>query len=49
MERLRRKAERIRQFLKENGTKMGRTGKEIKSNITDNESANMMASHGVVQ
>ena len=49
MERLKRKAERIRQFLEGNGEKMGRTGKEIKSNVTDNESANMLTSHGVVQ
>jgi len=49
VERLRRKAERIREFLKGHGEKMGRTGKEIKSNVTDNESANMMTSHGVVQ
>jgi len=49
IERLKRKAERIRQFLKGNGEKMGRTGKEIKGNVTDNESANMMTSHGVVQ
>jgi len=49
VERLRRKAERIREFLKGNGAKIGRTGKEIKSNVTDNESANMMTSHGVVQ
>jgi transposase len=49
IERLRRKAERIREFLKGNGEKIGRTGKEIKSNVTDNESANMMTSHGVVQ
>ena len=49
MERLKRKAERIREFLKGNGEKIGRTGKEIKSNVTDNESANMMTSHGVVQ
>ena len=49
VERLRRKAERIREFLKENGAKIGRTGKEVKSNVTDNESANMMTSHGVVQ
>jgi len=49
IERLRRKAERIREFLKENGEKIGRTGREIKSNVTDNESANMMTSHGVVQ
>ena len=49
MERLKRKAERIREFLERNGEKIGRTGKEIKSNVTDNESANMMTSHGVVQ
>jgi hypothetical protein len=49
VERLRRKAERIREFLKGHGEKIGRTGKEIKSNVTDNESANMMTSHGVVQ
>ena len=49
MERLKEKAERIRQFLKENGAKIGRTGKEVKSKVTDNESANMMTSHGVVQ
>jgi len=49
IERLRRKAERIREFLKGNKEKIGRTGKEIRSNVTDNESANMMTSHGVVQ
>jgi transposase len=49
IERLRRKAERIREFLKGNKEKVGRTGKEIRSNVTDNESANMMTSHGVVQ
>ncbi len=49
MERLKRKAERIGEFLKGNGAKIGRTGKEVKSNVTDNESANMMTSHGVGQ
>jgi hypothetical protein len=49
VERLRRKAERIREFLKGNGERIGRTGKEIRSNVTDKESANMMTSHGVVQ
>ena len=49
IERLKRKAERIEKFLKENDPKIGRTGKEIKSNITDNESANMMTSHGAIQ
>jgi transposase len=49
VERLKRKAERIREFLKGHGARIGRTGKEIKSNVTDNESANMTTSHGVVQ
>jgi transposase len=49
IERLREKAERMGRFLKENGAKIGRTGKEVKSNVTDNESANMMTSHGVIQ
>jgi transposase len=49
IERLRKKAERIETFLKENGPKVGRQGKEIKSNVTDNESANMMTSHGTIQ
>jgi transposase len=49
VERLKKKAERIERFLKENDPKIGRAGKEIKSNITDNESANMMTSHGTIQ
>jgi hypothetical protein len=28
---------------------LGRQGKEVKSNVTDNESANMMTSHGTIQ
>jgi transposase len=49
IERLTKKAERIEKFLKENDPKIGKVGKEIKSNITDNESANMMTSHGTIQ
>jgi transposase len=49
IERLKKKAERIEKFLKDNRPKMGRAGKEIKSNITDNESANMLTSHGTIQ
>jgi transposase len=49
IERLRKKAERIERFLNENGAKLGKQGREIKSNITDNESAKMMTSHGVIQ
>ncbi len=49
IERLRKKAERIERFLNENGPKIGKQGREIKSNITDNESAKMITSHGVIQ
>jgi len=49
IERLKKKAERIEKFLKENSAKIGRRGKEIKSNITDNESATMLTSHGTIQ
>ncbi len=49
IERLKKKAKRIGTFLKEHGFRLGRNGKEVKSNVTDNESANMMTSHGTVQ
>jgi hypothetical protein len=49
IERLQKKAERIERFLNENGPKIGKQGREIKSNITDNESAKMITSHGVIQ
>jgi transposase len=49
IERLKEKAERIGKFLKQNGPKMGKQGREIKSNVTDNESATMFTSHGVIQ
>lgn len=39
---LNRKKEKIEKFLQGNEPKIGRVGKEIKSNVTDNESANMM-------
>ena len=37
VERLKKQADRIEDFLRENGPKMGKQGREIKSNITDNE------------
>jgi transposase len=46
---LQKQAERIERWLKENDAKIGGKGKEIKSNITDNESATMMTSRGIVQ
>jgi hypothetical protein len=49
IERLKKNAKRIGRFLKEHGPRLGRQGKEVKSNVTDNESANMMTSHGTIQ
>jgi transposase len=49
IERLKQKAERIEKFLAENQPKRGRQGKEIQSNVTDNESAKLVSSHGVLQ
>jgi transposase len=47
--RLKRQAERIGKFLSENERKKGARGKEIQSNVTDNESGKMVSSHGVIQ
>ena len=49
MEKLHKKAELIEQWLAENQPKQGAAGREKQSNITDNDSATMMPSHGVVQ
>lgn len=49
IDRLQKNAQRIEQWLKQNDSKIGRTGREIKSNVTDNESAMMMTSHGTIQ
>ena len=49
IERLQRKADRIERFLKENKPKYGPKGKEIASNVTDNESAKMWSGHGLIQ
>lgn len=49
VERLQRKAERIERFLCENQPREGRTGSEVQSNVTDNESAKMKSSHGIIQ
>jgi transposase len=49
MERLERQAERIERFLQENEPRQGRRGKEVQSNVTDNESAKMKSSHGIIQ
>jgi len=41
--------ERLNQFLQAQEPKRGRDGKEIQSNVIDNESVKMPSSHGVVQ
>lgn len=47
--RLERQTKRIDEFLKQNQPKKGKTKAEIQSNVTDNESAKMPTSHGVIQ
>jgi transposase len=42
-------SDKIDRFLKNNDERLGRTGKEVQSNITDNESAKMKTSNGVIQ
>jgi transposase len=49
VETIKSKVKKINQFLKENDDKPGKRGKPIKSNITDNESAKIKTSHGVIQ
>jgi transposase len=44
-----RQVERLNEFLKDREPKRGSEGKEIQSNVMDNESAKMPSSHGVVQ
>ena len=41
--------ERLNQFFQEQQPKLGSEGKEIQSNVVDNESAKMPTSHGVIQ
>lgn len=49
IERLQKQADRIERFLKENGPRIGKQGREIWSNLTDNESCQMFSSHGTIQ
>ena len=48
-ENLRAKAKKVREFLANNEDRIGSQGKPVKSNITDNQSAKMPSSHGVIQ
>jgi len=49
LKKLRKTSDKIKQFLSENQDRVGTSGKVIKSNITDNQSAKMTSAHGVVQ
>ena len=49
MKTLRKRAGKIRAWLKDNDDKPGKIGKPKKSNIMDNESAKMKTSHCVIQ
>jgi transposase len=49
LQRLRQKAERIGEFLKAGQEKEGARGNEVQSNVTDNDTAKMQTSHGVIQ
>ena len=48
IEKLRKKADRITNWLQKTEARTGSTG-EVKSNVTDNDSATMMTSHGTIQ
>jgi transposase len=49
IEKLRKHADRIEKWLGGHDKRMGKHGREIQSNITDNESAKMKTSHGTIQ
>ena len=49
LSKLRKKSTKIDRWLKGNKLKQGKQGKEIKSNITDNESCKMSTSSGIIQ
>jgi len=49
IKKLEKKAEKIKKFIKENEIKKSKRSGENQSNITDNESAKMKSSHGIIQ
>jgi len=49
IETLNAQSDRIDAFLKNNEPRIGSRGKEVQSNITDNDSAKMQTSHGAIQ
>ena len=49
VEKLQKQADRIEKWLKENDAKISSNGRELKSNLTDNDSALMLSSGGTIQ
>jgi hypothetical protein len=49
IEKLKKQAARIAEFLEKNEPKPGKQYKEVRSNVTDNESAMMTTPHGTIQ
>ena len=49
LNRARKKIEKLEKWLNENEDKVSKRGRVVQSNVTDNESAKMKTSHGVVQ
>jgi len=49
IKKLKQSSERIQKFLDSNEPRLGARNKEKKSNVTDNDSAKMSTSHGVIQ
>jgi len=49
VKRLRAKVAKIKEWMRENDDKIGPSGRIKQSNLTDNESAKMPTSHGVIQ
>jgi transposase len=49
IEKLKKQTAKIKEWLSSNDDKIGKSGKPIKSNITDNESAKMKTSKGYIQ
>jgi transposase len=49
LKRLEKKADKILEFLKTHGERIGAGGEAIKSNVTDNESGKIKGPHGIIQ
>jgi len=49
IDKLKKQADRIEKWLKENNAKISSNGRELKSNLTDNDSALMLSSGGTIQ